>query len=182
MKLVSADGWAAACAAIDFDSPESVAKAVRTLRGLGRQVFGQQLAAALYEFSEANEGALPYSLDELQPYLEPACSEGMLGRYALLARGQYALVAEEALIVGEVAGVDDDFDSVLSVSKRLLNRLNADRPGAEIQRAIHRYIQANAGEAPPTADALATYLKIPIADSDIHKYFNKGGIEISVKN
>jgi hypothetical protein len=162
-------------------SETDLRQGARMLRNQARQVFGEHAARALADYADANGGMLPTGLTELAPYFDTPVDGAVLGRYEILARGNYGGVGPKALLLGEISGVDDDFDSVLCVSKTGILRLTSDRTVTEMQRALHRYLAAEAGRVPDSVMALAPYLKTVIGNDVLSKYLINSEFTVSEK-
>ena len=179
--LVPVDFCRAVAATIRPGSEPDLRQGARMLRTRARQVFGEIAARAIADFADSNVGALPSSMSDLARYLDPAIDESILRRYQILARGNYAAMDPKAPLIGEVAGVDDDFDSVLSVSRTSLTKVTTDRIGAEIQRALHRYLSIQGGKAPPDTAVLVPYFSFPISEDIVSKYLINSDFNVSGK-
>lgn len=181
IALVSREVWIRLGASLRPGSQAELIHGVRTLRNYGRDQFGQMASDALAAFAESHADALPASMADLAPYFPPSVTESMWNRYQVLARGSYSAAAPSSPLIGETASLDDEIDSVLNITRKELVKVTTDRSGAEIQRALHRYLSSHGGTPPYGTDALLPYLTVASAGTDLHKYEVTNALNITRK-
>jgi RNA polymerase sigma factor (sigma-70 family) len=189
MQLLSDQQWLDIARDADLDSKTGISKAMRTVRQTAKNNFAPQMAKALKEFVEANNGQLPNDLFQLKPYFKSPVNDAMLQQYKLLFTGKMSDLQSGEWIVADQSVLDQGYGE--SLRKIGLNGYT--RPESEPREdeqvtalarelgpAIKAYSNANAGLTPTNFDQLKPYVTTPAQDAALQQLI-KIGVRLSDK-
>ncbi len=114
-QLVSEVQWFDAVKANKLESEADFNEALHTLRIAAKQRFGNLVLQGLQEYATANDGNLPDSLTDLQPYFGVPVDDAILQRYGMVRTGKVSDVPPDASVIRETAplanpGNDSQFE------------------------------------------------------------------------
>ncbi len=157
-----------------LETDDDVRQALSDLRKNVKNQFDQMLQQALRGYARANDGMLPTELSQLKPYFQTPMDEAILRRYSLVQSGKVADVPQSEYLVRETAPpVDDEYDTIHSISINGINIHGVNRIEDAVKQAGIQYAQANNGLLPTDPSQLAPYLKEPIDPAKIQKVMSQ---------
>jgi len=158
----------------DFDkleTDEDYRKALRALRDKGKGLAGDKFRGALKKFAEANDGALPASLEELTPYFDEPMDPAVVARYQLTRSGRLAEVGNEHnLIVETASAVDEEYDSRFKFGVNGTTSSTYSPIGEKLQKAAMAYAEANSGRLPRDPGEVSRFLSEPIDPARVQRF------------
>jgi hypothetical protein len=158
----------------DFDkleTDEDYRKALRALRDKGKGLAGDKFRGALKKFAEANDGALPASLDELTAYFDEPMDPAVVARYQLTRSGRLAEVGNEHNLIVETApAVDEEYDSRFKFGVNGTTSSTYSPIGEKLQKAAMAYAEANSGRLPRDPAEVSRFLSEPIDPARVQRF------------
>lgn len=109
LQFLTENDWLAAAREAKLDTEEDVRRALSHLRSRAKEKL--PLAASLYSFTQANNGALPTDLSQLKAFFKTPVDDPTLNRYKLLHSGKVSDFPAGTWFIVEKAPVDKDYDS-----------------------------------------------------------------------
>lgn len=100
----------------DLKTDDDLDRAVSQLRRDAKRTFANSMGAALDNYIASNNGQLPGDISQLESYSNPPIDGTILQRYQLLQTGNLSDVANNEPLIAEKAPVDDQYDSLFTVS------------------------------------------------------------------
>jgi RNA polymerase sigma factor (sigma-70 family) len=101
----------------DLNSDEDYERAFSQVRTEAKEMFVQMyLGKALDNYIAANNGQLPGDISQLGPYLNSSVDPAILQRYKVLQTGNAGNFSETEPLVGEIAPVDEEYDTLFTIS------------------------------------------------------------------
>jgi len=190
MQLLSDQQWLDIARDADLDSKTGISKAMRAVRQTAKNNFAPQMAEALKEFVEANNGQLPNDLFQLKPYFKSPVNDIILQQYKLLFTGKMSDLQSGEWIVADQSVVDQGYGEPLrkiglngyttwSESEQREDE-QATALARELGPAIKAYSNANAGRTPTDFDQLKPYVTTPAQDAALQQLI-KMGVRLSGK-
>jgi RNA polymerase sigma factor (sigma-70 family) len=190
MQLLSDQQWLDIARDADLDSKIGISKAMRAVRQTAKNNFAPQMAKALKEFVEANNGQLPNDLFQLKPYFKSPVNDTILQQYKLLFTGKMSDLQSGEWIVADQSIVDQGYGEPLrkiglngyttwSESEQREDE-QATALARELGPAIKAYSNANAGRTPTDFDQLKPYVTTPAQDAALQQLI-KMGVRLSGK-
>jgi RNA polymerase sigma factor (sigma-70 family) len=168
--LTSQDWFDAVKNAKQWESDGDFREALHNLRNSAKQKFGDQARDAFKKYAEANAGALPTDLSQLQPYFETPLDDGTLARYSLLRTGKLADVPDSDYLIAEKAPpVDDQFDSTFEFGMHGTHSSSVNNPGDIVWDSLAQFAKANSGNLPVDAAKLMPYLTRPLDQARVQE-------------
>ena len=165
-----------------LETEEDYRKALLELRNQGKNIVGEKFRTALRKFAEANNGLLPASIAELQPYFETPLDPAVIARYQLTqTSGHLADVPpkEHNLIVEIASAVDDEYDSRIQFGINGTTTSTYSRLSDVIEKAAVAYAETHNGRLPRDAAEMASFLPEPIEAERVQKFLGKIPPEIT---
>ena len=159
-----------------LETEEDYRKALRDIRNKGKDIVGEKFRSALRKFAEANNGMLPGSLAELQPYFATPVDPSVIARYQLTqTSGRLADIPpkEHNLIVETAPGVDDEYDSRIQFGINGTTSSYYSRVSDVIEKAATAYAEAHNGRLPRDASEMAGFLPEPIEAERVQRFLGK---------
>jgi RNA polymerase sigma factor (sigma-70 family) len=98
-------------------SDDQVLYALATVRSSAKQQLAYWMQPALRDYAQANGGQLPTEVNQLKPYFNFNCpaDDATLDRYQMLKTGNVNDLTAGALVIGEKAPVDDQYDTLWQI-------------------------------------------------------------------
>jgi RNA polymerase sigma factor (sigma-70 family) len=170
LKFLTDKDWLDA-AGNPLDNEEAVRLGLRTLRESAKNHFGSQMQKALRRFVDANAGALPTDLSQLQPYFDPPVDPALLGRYQLLKTGNLSEFGKDQRFIAEVAPpVDEEYDSRFEFGLGGTDSHSVNKTEDALEAAATAYANANNGLLPKDPSQVMAYLQQAIDPVRVQKF------------
>ena len=99
-------------------SDDQVLSALSTIRCAAKQQLVYWMQPALQAYLQANSGQLPTEVTQLEPYFNQfncPVDDATLERYQMLKTGSVNDLPPGALVIGEKAGVDNQYDTLWQI-------------------------------------------------------------------
>jgi len=154
-----------------LDSDEAFRQALRSLRDSAKANFGSQMQKALRQYVDANGGALPPDLSQLQGYFDSPVDPALLSRYQLLKTGNLSDFGKDQRFIAEIASpVDDEYDSLWQFGLGVRDSHSVNKTEDALEAAAVAYANANNGLLPKDPTQVMAYLQQAIDPSRVQKF------------
>lgn len=175
LRFLNDTDWLRASRRIQLDDDEQRREALASVRGIAKEKFVQELAAALKKFTTAHHGQLPSNLSELTAYFSAPLDPAILLRYALVESGPGNPFQKSPAVILEKAPIDPDHDTrPFILANGGLGSMTG--PEAWIEnfqslraRAVEAYASANRGAFSQKFSDLIPYLNPPLPPATVEK-------------
>lgn len=151
----------------EITSNDDVRRALAKLRAVGTQKFSQIGATALKKYADANHGAFPTDLNELQPFFENPADAAVLERYAIIPQNQvpFVQIPGEQLIT-QSSQVDPKYDVCMIMGPMGTGAsFSSGAPGNSYLNVLNAFRAANQGRVPSDPSQLVPYTATPDQDA-----------------
>ena len=173
LQFLREKDWLDAVASFEkLETDEDYRRALRALRDAGKNLAGEKFRSALRKFAEANDGMLPASLQELQPYFDAPMDPAVLARYQLTQNsGRLAEMGNEHNLIVEIApAVDEEYDSRFKFGVKGTTSSTYSRISEELQKAAMAYAEANSGRLPRDPTDISGFLAQPVDSARVQRF------------
>jgi len=154
-----------------LDMDEAVREALRKLRESAKVNFGSKMQQALRQFVDANAGALPTDLSQLQPYFAAPVDPALLARYQLTQTGNLSDFGKDQRFIAEIAPpVDDEYDSRFEFGLGGRDSHSVNKTEDALEAAATAYANANNGLLPRDPSQVVPYLPQAVDPVRVQKF------------
>jgi hypothetical protein len=120
LQFLDQKKWSEDAARAKIDSPDSLNEALAALRRAAKIRFAYNIAAALKDYAQSNNGQLPSDISSLKPYFKYApdqqpIDDTVFQRYQLLHSGNLSDLPSGEPLLAEKGPVDSDYDTVFKI-------------------------------------------------------------------
>jgi RNA polymerase sigma factor (sigma-70 family) len=153
------------------ETDEDVREALRKLRESAKINFGSKMQQALRQFVDANAGALPTDLSQLQPYFAAPVDPALLARYQLTQTGNLSDYGKDQRFIAETAPpVDDEYDSRFEFGLGGRDSHSVNKTEDALEAAATAYANANNGLLPRDPSQVVPYLQQAVDPVRVQKF------------
>ena len=170
LRLATEEDWLEV-AQREISSDADYRKALAKVRESSTEKFTNLADKALKQYSEANGGAFPSSLAQLQPYFANPADAAILQRYAIIPASQvpYIQSGDENLIT-QNRQVDQTYDSYIVILGHGGGAsFSAQEPVSSFFNVLNAYMAANQGQLPNDPAQLVLYATSPEQQAEVQK-------------
>jgi hypothetical protein len=154
-----------------LETDEDVREALRKLRESAKINFGSKMQQALRQFVDANGGALPTDLSQLQPYFAAPVDPALLARYQLTQTGNLSNFGKDQRFIVETAPpVDDEYDSRFEFGLGGRDSHSVNKTEDTLEAAATAYANANNGLLPRDPSQVVPYLQQAVDPARVQKF------------
>ena len=126
---------------------------------------------ALRQFVDANAGALPADLSQLQPYFAAPVDPALLARYQLTQTGNLSDFGKDQRFIAETAPpVDDEYDSRFEFGLGGRDSHSVNKTEDALEAAATAYANANNGLLPRDPSQVVPYLQQAVDPVQVQKF------------
>lgn len=173
LKLLELKHWIALAAQARFDDEDSVQKTLAAARTLAKQQLLPKVTAGLHWYTEAHDGQLPTSLNQLvapypsQPQISyPALADAEIAlRYRIMASGKISDLPKDGYVFAEIDPTHTTkYDQRLTIGwpRVSLGSWSTSEMDDAYQQAAIDYMKANGGKESANQDELVPYIQSPV--------------------
>jgi hypothetical protein len=130
-----------------IDGDAAGRRAFMQVRRYAKLAFGMDIHSALRSFLSSQGGRLPDDVIQLKPYFDHPIDDAVLRRYEILQTGSIAYLSHDAILLGEKAPADPEYDTRLMFIST--NQVRADdiyQTSSPWNPAEGRFVSRNAGK------------------------------------
>ena len=154
-----------------METDADVREALRKLRESAKINFGSKMQQALRQFVDANAGALPTDLSQLQSYFATPVDPALLARYQLTQTGNLSDFGKDQRLIAETAPpVDDEYDSRFEFGLGGRDSHSVNKTKDALEAAATAYANANNGLLPRDPSQVVPYLQQAIDPARVQKF------------
>jgi hypothetical protein len=172
MKFLTEKDWINAAWNADLGTDDGVRLALSKLRDEATDTFLALTREALKKYLAQNNDLLPADLLPLKPYYDTPVTDDMLQRYAFMQTGKISSDRSKS-VVRKAVYVDPDYDSNQEMSLSGGGGGSFNQYHNDIYDATMAYTLANNGQTPNDPAQITPYLKRPVEDVTMQKYFSE---------
>jgi hypothetical protein len=164
--------WINAAWNADLDTEDGVRLALSKLRDEATDTFLSLTRTALKRYLAENNNLLPANLLPLKPYYDTPVTDDMLQRYAFMQTGTISSDRSKS-VIRKAVYADPDYDSNQEMSLSGGGGGSFNQYHNAIYDATMAYTLANNGQTPGDPAQITPYLKRPVEDATMQKYFSE---------
>ncbi len=167
LQLLSEQQWLNAAMNANFDTDKNVRQSLADLRRTAENNFATQTESTLKKYMDANNGAFPTDLSQLQPYFSSPVDDAILARWQIVPQ---STMPNQHFggdwLITEKAPVDPGFDNCWTIGENGYGSSNYQSPEvsaaiATVTPAMKAYAAANNGKEPTDPSQFLPYLTTP---------------------